>query len=503
MKKKNIIIASVAAVLVLVVLIAVIVINVNKGKVKLFANSNYPCVYKQKDDSVVFRLKDKNNSDIAWQVDEESGIVEASAKGEGKGRRAAFTLSPKAPGITEFRLYKTKELFGFEVEIVSVSMRVNVEENETGMVLNVLGTPTLTDNGGGVGGKNTDNPYILLNNEDGTARVVFVKGRNDWLISDSSNMANLESAVIEENMDSCWVSENMSYDPEAEVVVVDTEESNDSGGADNETGASDGANGDTDGVSSDADSSSDGTGSSSDSNSNGSSGSETKPAKTAKDIENMTISDEDYENGEIDLSEYAVNGEIPEDVLAALDQKLDEEAKERGDYVPEESADFDMVASYLDSSRSNTGDAGGADASTTTGDAGGADASGTTGDVGGADASSAVDDGTAGDTASNDNDNSNTLDSTVDYSGLYESYDTEDSSSIDEEENEPYTIDPETGELIVNEDYIGNTDEEVTIVKETILTVSSEQYNTTEYIKVTFMSDGKVVLSISKKGPKK
>lgn len=483
MKKKNIIIISAATVLVFVVLITIIVISANKGKVKLFAGTNYPCVYEQKNDNIVFRLKDKNNSDIAWQVDEESGIVEASAKGEGKGRKAAFTLSPKAPGITELRLYKTKELFGFEVEIVSVNMRINVAENDTGMALEVLGTPTLTDNGGGVGGKNTDNPYILLNNEDGTARVVFVKGRNDWLISDSSNMANLESAVIEENMDSCWVSENTSYDPEAEVVVVDTEESNDSGGAEDDTEGND-----ADGVSSDADSASDGTSSSSDSDSNGSSGSGSKPEKTVKDIENMTISDEDYENGEIDLSEYAVNGEIPEDVLAALDQKLDEEAKERGEYVPEESADFDMVAAYLDSSRSNTGEAGGADAS------------GTTGDVDGAGIS---DDGTAGDTASNNNDNSNTLDSTVDYSGLYESYDTEDSSLVDEDENEPYTIDPETGELIVNEDYVGNADEEVTVVKETILTVSSEQYNTTEYIKVTFMSNGKVILSISKKGPKK
>lgn len=467
MSKKKILIAGIA-VLLFAVLLAVILINVNKGKVKLFTDSNYPCMYKQKDNNVVFRLKDKNNSDIAWQVDEESGIVEASAKGGSKGRKVVYTLSPKAPGITELKLYKTRELFGFEFEIVSVSVRVNVAENETGMALEVLGTPTLADNGGGVGGKNTDNPYILLNNEDGTARVVFVKGQNDWRISDNSNMVNLESAVIEENMDSCWVSENMSYDPETEVVVPeDTEESNDSDGSNDETGASDGANGDTD----------------NNSDSSGSTDSGSKPEKTANDIGNMTISNEDYESGEIDLSEYAVDGEIPEDVLAALDEKLDEEAKERGEYVPEESADIDMYTAYQDSRRSNTSDNDVADSLSVDESA---DASGATDDAGGA-----------------DNDNPNTLDSTVDYSGLYESYDTEGSSSIDEEENEPYSIDPETGELIVNEDYAGNADEEATIVKETILTVSSEQNNATEYIKVTFMSDGKVVLSISKKGPKK
>ena len=467
MSKKKILIAGIA-VLLFAVLLAVILINVNKGKVKLFTDSDYPCMYKQKDNNVVFRLKDKNNSDIAWQVDEESGIVEASAKGGGKGRKAVYTLSPKAPGITELKLYKTRELCGFEFEIVSVSVRVNVAENETGMALEVLGTPTLTDNGGGVGGKNTDNPYILLNNEDGTARVVFVKGQNDWRISDNSNMVNLESAVIEENMDSCWVSENMSYDPEAEVVVPeDTEESNDSDGSNDEAGAFDGANGDTD----------------NNSDSSGSTDSGSKPEKTANDIGNMTISNEDYESGEIDLSEYAVDGEIPEDVLGALDEKLDEEAKERGEYVPEESADIDMYTAYQDSRRSNTSDNDVADSLSVDESA---DASGATDDAGGA-----------------DNDNPNTLDSTVDYSGLYESYDTEGSSSIDEEENEPYSIDPETGELIVNEDYAGNADEEATIVKETILTVSSEQNNATEYIKVTFMSDGKVVLSISKKGPKK
>lgn len=172
---------------------------------------------------------------------------------------------------------------------------INITENESGLAVNMLGAPTLTDNGGGVGGKDTDNPYVLLNNGDGTARVVFVKGQNDWRISDSSNMANLEWAVIEENMDSCWISENASYDPNAEVVSTEaTEEGEDGGDADSE-GESEKSSG-------------------------------TKPSKTAKDVANMTISDEEYESGSIDLSEYMVDGEIPEDVLAELDKKLEKMA---------------------------------------------------------------------------------------------------------------------------------------------------------------------------------
>ena len=306
MKKKTILITS-AIVLLLAVITAIIVISVNRGKVKVFTDTNYPGFYKQKDNNIVFRLKDKNNSDVPWQIEEESGIVEVATKGEGTGKKVSFTFAPKAPGITNLRLYKSKELFGFNIDIVSVEIPINITENESGLAVNMLGAPTLTDNGGGVGGKDTDNPYVLLNNGDGTARVVFVKGQNDWRISDSSNMANLEWAVIEENMDSCWISENASYDPNAEVVSTEaTEEGEDGGDADSE-GESEKSSG-------------------------------TKPAKTAKDIANITISDEEYEGDSIDLSEYMVDGEIPEDVLKELDKKLEKMAKERGEDVSGDSA---------------------------------------------------------------------------------------------------------------------------------------------------------------------
>ena len=306
MKKKTILITS-AIVLLLAVITAIIVISVNRGKVKVFTDTNYPGFYKQKDNNIVFRLKDKNNSDVPWQIEEESGIVEVATKGEGTGKKVSFTFAPKAPGITNLRLYKSKELFGFNIDIVSVEIPINITENESGLAVNMLGAPTLTDNGGGVGGKDTDNPYVLLNNGDGTARVVFVKGQNDWRISDSSNMANLEWAVIEENMDSCWISENASYDPNAEVVSTEaTEEGEDGGDADSE-GESEKSSG-------------------------------TKPSKTAKDVANMTISDEEYESGSIDLSEYMVDGEIPEDVLKELDKKLEKMAKERGEDVSGDSA---------------------------------------------------------------------------------------------------------------------------------------------------------------------
>ncbi len=406
MNKKKILIAGIA-VLLFAVLLAVIIINVNKGKVKLFTDSNYPCMYKSRDNNVVFQLNDKNNYDIPWQIEEDGGIVDASVKNDGKGRKAVYTLSAKAPGMTELRLYKTKELLGFEVEIVSVRIPVNISENETGMVLNVFGSPTLTDNGGAVGGRNTDNPYILLNNGDGTAKVVFVKGQNDWMVSDSSNMASIEWNIADDSYDLCQISENPDYDPDAEVTTeITTEYIEPENSGDEEDMI------DPESVTED------------NSESSSSKGSSEKPSKTAKDIGNMTISDEDYENGSIDLSEYAVDGEIPEDVLKALDEKLAEKAKEMGD-----------------------------------------------------------DSGYSSDSES-DSELSDTEDGEASEDGL--------------------TINPETGVVIINEEDLMNMRaEKITVVKETILTVSSEQYNTVEYIKVSFMSDGNIMLSISKKGPKK
>lgn len=466
MNKKKILIACIA-VLLFAVLSAVILINVNKGKVKLFTDSNYPCMYRQKDNNVVFRLKDKNNSDLPWQIEEDGGIVDAAVKNDGKGRKAVYTLSAKAPGMTELRLYKTKELFGFEVEVVSVRIPISISENESGMVLNVFGSPTLTDNGGEVGGKNTDNPYILVNNGDGTAKVVFVKGQNDWRVSDSSNMSSIEWNISYDSYDSCQISENPDYDPDVEVTTegtteyVETENPEDNG-PDSE---------DTDEDNSES-ASSNGTGE--------------KPAKTAKDIENITISDEDYENGSIDLSEYAVDGEIPKDVLEALDKKLAEKAKEMGDDTYEESTE-ESLNDNGNSSNNTT------DSNNTTG----------------ANNSASGDNMTSGGAIDND---PTGLGATTDYSGLYETYDdtgssTEagtDSEQTDTASEDGYTIDPETGELIIDEEALKNMKaENITVVKETILTVSSDQYHTVEYIKVSFMSDGNIMLSISKKGPKK
>lgn len=496
MKKKTILITS-AIVLLLAVITTIIVISVNRGKVKVFTDTNYPGFYKQKDNNIVFRLKDKNNSDVPWQIEEESGIVEVATKGEGTGKKVSFTFAPKAPGITNLKLYKSRELFGFNIDIVSVEIPINITENESGMAVNVLGVPTLTDNGGGIGGKNTDNPYVLLNNGDGTARVVFVKGQNDWRISDSSNMANLEWSVIEENMDSCWISENPSYDPDAEVVS--TESTEEGGGESSE---------DEDGG---------------DANSEGESekSSGTKPSKTAKDVANMTISDEEYESGSIDLSEYMVDGEIPEDVLKELDKKLEKMAKERGEDVPDDSATEVSEATTERRTEATTERTTEAAVEATTESSSEAAApdnsseetteSSSEAAAEGSEETAVIDSEAATEILSTEEED-NGLDATMDYSGLYDGYNmmydytvngnTDGNEEGNEEtSDEAYTIDPETGELVINEDVLNKR--RTTVVKETILSVSSEQYKTIEYIKVSFMADGNIVLSISKKGPKK
>ena len=488
---------SSAIVLLLAVITTIIVISVNRGKIKVFTDTNYPGFYKQKDNNIVFRLKDKNNSDVPWQIEEESGIVEVSAKGKKTGKKVSFSFAPKAPGITNLKLYKSRELFGFNIDIVSVEIPINITENESGLAVNMLGTPTLTDNGGGIGGKNTDNPYVLLNNGDGTARVVFVKGRNDWRISDVSNMANLEWSVIEENMDSCWISENPSYDPDAEVVSTEsTEEGSGESSEDEDDG---------------------------DANSEGKSGKSTgtKPAKTAKDIANITISDEEYEGDSIDLSEYMVDGEIPEDVLKELDKKLENMAKERGEDDPDESATEVSEATTERRTEATTERTTEAAVEATTESSSEAAApdnsseetteSSSEAAAEGSEETAVIDSEAAAEIGSTEEED-NGLDATMDYSGLYDGYNmmydytvngnTDGNEEGNEEtSDEAYTIDPETGELVINEDVLNKR--RTTVVKETILSVSSEQYKTVEYIKVSFMADGKIILSISRKGPKK
>ncbi len=447
MEKRKIWIAAAIGVIAVLV-IAILIINRNEGKVKLFSGTDYPCVYWQEGDSVLFRLQDGQNGDLPWQVLEENGIVESAVKGEVKGEKVTYALSPKSPGMTEVRLYKTREMSGFEAEIVSVTIPVEIAENESGLTLRVYGSPSLADQGGGIGGKGTDYPYMLLNNRNGTAKICFVSGGNDWKVSDRTNMAGMDWTVGDGDADVCWIYENPEYDPDAEPVTELATEADEAVYRDEEASTEDGTELNSDPV---------------------------KPAKSAEDVSEVDIPDGEDWDGVIDMSDYLVDGEIPEDVLKALEKKMEVREREQ------------VMASSGASEEDAAGDAAGTAANA---------AYDRTREkiLETLDPKLAKQQGEAEDASG--------INSTLDYSGLYEIDDP--AASVTTESVEDMIL-AASGAADRMGDSSGMTDREAqaVVVKETILTVSSEQYHVTEYIRVRFMSDGRVLLSVSKKGPKK
>ena len=300
--KKIIIIGVIVAILLVIGIIALIVAGINKGKVKLFTDSDYPCWYKQKKENIVLSIDGRVTSENNWNVEMGSDSVELLAKGKESGGKVKYTLRPKAAGLCDIRFYKTKEVAGYEYEMVSVNIPAYVEEVEEGLIVRILDDPELVDNGGADGGRNTDYPYLLMDQNDGTGKILFINGQSDWRVTSDNDMVFVEESVSSDGKNSIIINNNASYDSESttkanpynteEGATVEGEKKGEQqGGADEDSTT------------------------------------EEKSYTLAKDPEKLVITKDDIDsNGHvnIDLSDYMVEGEteLRPEVDAIIEKKI-------------------------------------------------------------------------------------------------------------------------------------------------------------------------------------
>ncbi|SEF79855.1 hypothetical protein SAMN04487934_103193 [Eubacterium ruminantium] len=189
MKKKIVIICSIAiAVIIAVLLFMAVVLSKQKkedGKNKLFADTSYPCTYEIKGSNIELTLDGSKTSDLLWNAKADlDGYVDIQAKKEEKNGKVTFVIAPLKTGMTTISFSKANIIEDEEYTAVNALITVINREEDGVLSAEVYADNSyLYDFGGETCGKATEDPFILLN-DDGTAKIYFTTSGSKWTMKD-------------------------------------------------------------------------------------------------------------------------------------------------------------------------------------------------------------------------------------------------------------------------------------------------------------------------------
>ena len=160
-------------------------------KVSLFADSDYPCEYQEEEDgTLLVTLHGERSKELFWEADaEEESFATVSPEGKEKDGEATFRVAPVQSGGTKIFFVRKNKVEDYEFTVVTLTLPVMVEgtaeseDGEKSMAVRVRDRCTIEDGGKDVGGVSTKNPYLLVNETDGTGKILFLNGMSDWEVS--------------------------------------------------------------------------------------------------------------------------------------------------------------------------------------------------------------------------------------------------------------------------------------------------------------------------------
>lgn len=204
-KKKWIILGCGIAVIGVVVLILILTGRKEKTeKVSLFADSDYPLEYYKKDGGLIFLLHGSRSgritsSGLFWEASvADDTFAEVSADGKEEGGNMTYIVQPKNAGKTELVFIRKTEVEDFAYEAVRLTIPVYIAKTDEGLTVSCGNDYTIEDAGGDIGGTSTDAPYVLMNEKDGTGKILFVKGLSDWEITGDEDVVTYQSMGVDE-----------------------------------------------------------------------------------------------------------------------------------------------------------------------------------------------------------------------------------------------------------------------------------------------------------------
>ncbi len=194
-------------------LLALVIIQLVSGKKKktectdIFADTDYPCCYWMDKEVMQFKLDGSKTADLLWDVRvRDSEVLEVGIKGEEKNGKATYTFTPQKEGTTEVFFYRKRTFEEKEYDAVKISLPMYVSKEEGAFVIKIMDYAALEDFGCVLCGNSTEYPY-LLNNQDGVASILFLKGKGNWTLS-ADGTVSLETVFVSEAETLIYVRDN-------------------------------------------------------------------------------------------------------------------------------------------------------------------------------------------------------------------------------------------------------------------------------------------------------
>ena len=217
-----IIIASLTAVLTAVL---ITVFAINHGKVRLFTDTDYPLVYKQKkDSSVTLKIKAKTEKSLDWTIEADEDIVDIKKLNKGKNGKLKISIKPKKVGYTELTLRRTKEFSKDSYDVVKVVLPLVVSESNDGYKLVVREDSYIDIDNRVYIAENTDNSFVVENNKSAEPVLRCINETDDWQFEDLNKVVSLSSYIGENDKPVVYISAIPNELSDLTPVVYDATE---------------------------------------------------------------------------------------------------------------------------------------------------------------------------------------------------------------------------------------------------------------------------------------
>jgi len=195
---KNKLLIALPFIIVILILVMILVITGEKKteKTVLLEKEGYSVTsQEEKDPAIRITLDGSPSADSTWVMEmPENRFLEVKEAGQEKKGKAEYILTPKEDGVTEITFTRKAEARGISYEIVRVTLPVIVSSEEGKLSLAFEDDMDIRL-GSMVGAADTDKPYLISNQEDGTASITLTDNKDDWYFEDPDNVVRISTLV--------------------------------------------------------------------------------------------------------------------------------------------------------------------------------------------------------------------------------------------------------------------------------------------------------------------
>ena len=220
---KNKLLIALPFIIVILILVMILVITGEKKteKTVLLERGGYSVTaQEEKDPDLRITLDGSPSTDSTWAMDmPENRFLEVREAGQEKKGKAEYILSPKEEGETEITFTRKAEVRGVSYEVVRVTLPILVSLEEGKLSLDFEDDMDIRL-GSMVGAADTDKPYLIRNEEDGTASITLTDSKDDWYFEDPDNVVRISTMVDSDGRQSYTV----TADDGSEQAAVDEKE---------------------------------------------------------------------------------------------------------------------------------------------------------------------------------------------------------------------------------------------------------------------------------------